>query len=190
MRLFLLPAIMLIGLVCIATPSHAFIDNDRAKNTISGDDEGKMVELEGRALDLYKDLSSVMLGLAKSGTVSDPEAFGTLLCVEQIAANANLIAFSLYGATSASQISTVLQYELDEKVTLFNIKGLLENTMNSVKSARAQLNQILGGCARQRRLAYDKATSLLALVDDVGKIVGPILQRVTVNMLVPFPRQQ
>jgi hypothetical protein len=100
------------------------------------------------------------------------------------------IFYYLYGAITAAQISIMLEYELDERLTLSNIKDTLESTLEVVKSTRDELNQLLGGCARQRRLAYDKATNLLALADDVGKVVTPVLHRVKLNMLLPFPRKQ
>ena len=52
----------------------------------------------------------------------------------------------------------MFEYRLDERLTLYNVKSALEQTMSAVKFARDDLNQVLGGCARQRRLAYDKAT--------------------------------
>ena len=67
-------------------------------------------------------------------------------------------------------------YQFDERITLGNVKGALEAIMRSVKSARGKLDQVLGGCARQRPLAYDKATSLLLLVQEVEKFVVPLLQ--------------
>jgi hypothetical protein len=183
MKSNLLAAIVLIALGCAAVTSHAFIDDATHHNTISGDDEGKIIALYGRALDFSQDLSSVMLGLIRPD--SDIEAYRTLFCVQRIDANAMLMVHDLYGATVASQMSTTLQYRLDERITIGTVKNALEQAARSVKFSRGELNQILGGCARQRRLAYDKATGLLILVEDVGKLVAPMLQQIEISVLQP-----
>jgi hypothetical protein len=149
--------------VCITTQSQAFIDNDKAKSTISDDDITKMIELNRRALDFYNDFISAQRGLSRSGT-ADIDTYGTLFCLEQIKASAMDIFHYLYGAITAAQISIMLQYELDETITLSNIKGTLETTLGAVSDDvgkvvtpvlhRVKLNPSSTVRARRRGISY------------------------------------
>jgi hypothetical protein len=68
--------------------------------------------------------------------------------------------------------------QIDETNSLITVKPTLSQAARFVASAHDELNEILGGCARRSRLAYDKANSLMLLVEEVGKVVVPMLQRV------------
>ena len=183
MRTFLRAAIVAVSCACNAVPSHAFIDDAKGHNTISEQDEEKILELWNRVLDFSKDLSQTMLGIKGSETLPTRETYGTLFCVMHIDIVATVLERDLYGAAVAIQISSELQYSIDEKLTLGAVKNSLEQIANFAKLARSDLNRILGDCARQRRLAYDKATSLLLLVQEGEKFTTPLLRRIELSML-------
>ena len=185
MKSFLRAVIVVIALGCIAPPSHAFIDDASRHNTISEQDHEKIIEVWKRVLDFSKDLSQIMLGVVRSETLPTPERYRTLFCVMQIEDDARVMERDLYGAVVAIQTSSWVQYSLDGKLTLSVVKIALEETANYAKFARGDLNRILGGCARQGRLAYDKTAGLLLLVQEVEKFTVPLLQRIELSMLQP-----
>ncbi len=183
MRTFLRAAIVAVSFAGNAVPSYAFIDDAKGHNTISEQDEEKVLELWTRVLNFSKGLSQTMLGIRRSETLPTPETYRTLFCVMQIDMDATVMERDLYGAVVAIQISSELQYSIDEKLTLGTVKVALEQTANFATFARGDLNRILAGCARQRRLAYDKATSLLLLVQESENFTIPLRRRIELSRL-------
>ena len=148
MRTLLWAVIIGSGLGCVSVPSQAFLDDTSRHNAISEDDTGKMVDLVKRTDNISSELVSAQRGIVRSGM--DEESYRTLFCIQRIETSATVIEHDLYGATIASQMSIMLQYRLDERLTLYNVKSALEQTMSAVKFVRDDLNQILGGCGRQK----------------------------------------
>ena len=75
MRVFLWAAIVGGALGWGSVSSQAFVDDASHQNTITEDDEGSMVKLIGRAVDISKDLTSVMVGFVRSGAATDTEEY-------------------------------------------------------------------------------------------------------------------
>jgi hypothetical protein len=181
MRLFLRIGIVLIVISFASCPLQTFVDDPNSHNTISQEDDEKIIELWHRAVDFAQDLPQTVLGM-KGSLPDDPESYRTIWCIDQIHTQALFIEHQLYGLVVAAGISDGMQYKIDEKLTLGMVKTTLEAALNSVTHTRGELNRIIGGCARQRRLPYDKATSLLTQIEEVGRVLAPMLPRVQINM--------
>jgi hypothetical protein len=97
---------------------------------------------------------------------------------------------NMYGVFISTQMSSPLTDPVDEKFTLDVVKLTLTAVSTVLVGARTEVNEVMGGCARQTQVAYDKAKSLLGLVDETNRIITPLLKRVEadINEPIKLPR--
>jgi len=146
-------------------------------NTISFDDARKISAISGKVMSFGKDLSDIGMSLARS---SGPAR--AMICFRLIQDQTLFLGSSLYGAMIATEMSKSITDPADENDTLPVVKVALELVTSFLSSARSTMNQVVGGCARENQLAYDKAKSLMNLIEEASSIVSPTLRRVEAAM--------
>jgi hypothetical protein len=131
-------------------------------NTISSNASKDIRLLWGKIGDFYKDLLEVGMSVLRSRpsateTLANPERWNAYICIQRLVNRAQVMERNLYGVTIATQTSSSLTDPVDEKWSLEMVRLTLSTTSDLLAGTRSEINAVMGGCARQSQLNYDKA---------------------------------
>jgi hypothetical protein len=152
--------------------------NTSYANKLSFDDGTKLLDATKGLIDFNADVAKISnAALNSPAGLSQIDSRKTVVCLARVSGVGSDTLLYLFGAQYAVRVASMITDPLDELAVLDLIRTALSQSINSVVSSKEELLKISGTCG-QNPAAYDKAKTLIRLLDVVDRSLRAIIQKI------------